>query len=554
MTISDSYQPLLALETISGPTSERLELRDPGVYSIGRRTTHDVALTSDVHVSRDHARIEFVPDDQGGQWAIADVGSRHGTWLNGEQLEPNRPVRIQPGDVVTIAPWAFRVLDISGRTSRRVASTIDDEPRGATIAHIAPDAERSLAAERLALLLDLAGGISSAASREALAEAVLDAAVSGAGLRNAAFIESVDQEGNVIVVAHRGAILGDNAAAPAISRSLLRLASGGNAASLTSQEDAPAGADSIVSFGIARALCVPIVVDGAVEAYLYLDSRGSRQGWGGEHEDAERFAVGLSKLAAMSLANLKRLEIEREQAIVEADLRAAAEAQRWILPKREITMGSLRCVGESKPGRHVGGDFFDVSALPGGAVAVALGDVSGKGVAASVLMTASQGFLHAALQHEPDPAVAVARLNEFLLPRCPDGRFVTLWVGIFDVARGSLRYIDAGHGHAYLADAAGVTHSLDRAKGPPVGIIDEAEYEAGEIPLSPGGAAIIVSDGMIEQPSPSSDRDMFGKQRVCDILTSDSEDRIARLFREVREFAGSDNLADDATAVLVRWG
>lgn len=554
MSIPPTERPALALETISGPTSVRLELREPGVRTIGRRATNDIALTSDVHVSRDHARIDFIDDDHGGEWAISDAGSRHGTWLNGDQLEPNRPVRLRPGDVITIAPWAFRVVSLNEHTSRRVASTIDDAPIGATIAPIAPDADRSLASERLALLLDLAGGMSSASTKEALAEAVLDAAVNGAGMRNAAFIESFDEEGSVVVLAHRGAILPRDDGRPTISRSLLRMAAGGAAASLTSQDDAPAGADSIVSFNIAQALCVPIIVDGAPEAYLYLDSRGSRQAWSSQQEDAARFAVGLSKLASMSLANLKRLEIEREQAIVEADLRAAAEAQRWILPRREIRIGSLCCVGESRPGRYVGGDFFDVAPLSSGAVAITLGDVSGKGVAASVLMTASQGFLHAALQHEPDPARAVHLLNEFLLPRCPDGRFVTLWVGVFDPARSVLRYVDAGHGHAYLADGRGGVRTLDRAKGPPVGIMDEVEFPAGEERLEPDGAALLVSDGFIEQPALNDRRSMFGSDRVCAALAPSQEDRIARLFEEVHAFAQSDRLADDATAVLVTWG
>src|SRR5258708_24458828 len=100
---------------------------------------------------------------------------------------------------------------------------------------------------------------------------------------------------------------------------------------------------------------------------------------------------------------MMRIDRERRAAQLEADLTAAAAAQQWILPQQDGSFGRFHYVGQSTPGRHVGGDFYDLIDLGSQRLALAIGDVSGKGVAASVLMTATQGFLHAALQESADP-------------------------------------------------------------------------------------------------------------------------------------------------------
>jgi len=136
----------------------------------------------------------------------------------------------------------------------------------------------------------------------------------------------------------------------------------------------------------------------------------------------------------LALANLKRIDMERRSALLEADLKAAATAQQWILPQRQGHIGPFRYSGESRPGRHVGGDFFDIIPLKDDRLAIAIGDVSGKGVTASVLMTTAQGFLHAALEESGDPQHAVTRLNHFIHERSESNKFVTLWVGVLCAA------------------------------------------------------------------------------------------------------------------------
>ncbi len=194
-------------------------------------------------------------------------------------------------------------------------------------------------------------------------------------------------------------------------------------------------------------------------------------------------------MAGLSLANLKRIDMEHRQAFMDAEIQAAAEAQQWILPPRQQICGAFSCTGHSRPGRHLGGDFFDVIPLADGKLAVSLGDVSGKGMAAAVLMTTAQGFLHASLLQHGDVARAVTQLNQFVSPRVPADKFLTLWAAVFDPSAGTVSYVDAGHGYALMIDGAGGhVEQLSGGEGLPVGVTEDCIYEAQTLALPHAGA------------------------------------------------------------------
>lgn len=577
----------LALVSVAGPTSEWLELRAPGPLTIGRRTTHSLPLPQDEHVSRDHAMLQFQPEEEagprkpgtttmlsGGRWMIRDTGSRHGTWVNGVRLEPDRDCPLRPGDLIVISPWTFQVVDkasLQSASTLRLAALEEEEEQAGLIRRIgATVSQRSPAQVRLDALLECAAAIHAAQNEQALAEAVLDAALAGTGFVNGAVLRPSGSIENVEVVAHRGMIQRNEAATgqtmafgqgPRLSRSLIAEAAMGEAAILVASGDAPADAYSVVQLGIDEAICIPLMLGPAVSGFLYLDNRRAAGERGPSESDAAEFAVGLGKLAAMALANLKRAELERRQGALDAEMAAAAEAQRFILPSREVEVSPFRVLGESRTGKGVGGDFFDVIALGDGRAAVALGDVTGKGIAASVLMTATQGFLNAALQRHGDPARAVEELNRFVHPRTPSGRFVTLWVGVFDSHANTLTYVDAGHGYAALRDGAGQFQRLSEGTGPPVGVDLDSRHTAVVVPMSADGLAVVVSDGFVEQPAPAkpgAGRRQFGMDGVGACLAASladpaKPDPLQRLFAAVERHAGGPQLSDDATAVLVRW-
>ncbi len=510
-------------------------------------------------VSRFHARLDF----DGARWRLTDLGSRWGTYINGCRLAAEQDLPLGDGDLVRISPWTFM---FSATPTR--ADSVQPDDGMPTIVRNVPDAR--LIDEQLGVLLESTAAIHGANDEKNLAELLVDAALRGTGMTNAAVLRPVDNAGRVQIVASSstnkpGALAPDGSpdAAPRFSRSLLNAASTGQVAEL--QAGASDIAQSIVMMNISAALCVPIILgargdgSGTIAVYLYLDSRG--HGASKPRPNATQFCVALGRMAGLALANLKRIEIERRQVMLEAELNAAATTQKWILPTRHQMIDAIECVGESRPGRYVGGDFFDIIDLGEGKVAVALGDVTGKGVAAGVLMTATQGYLHACLREHGDVQRAVLAVNKFVASRTPDERFVTAWVGVLDFRNRTAHYIDAGHGYAMLHSAGEACNPLRGGDGIPIGVFADFKYQAVTAELPESGRVLIVSDGLVEQNGLVQDetgallQDQFGLERVCSALekSNPAADIVADLFAAVIHHAGTNLLADDATAVLVKW-
>jgi hypothetical protein len=449
------------LVPLSGPPIEPIAMTaKTGGVVVGRHEQCDICLPADAEkVSRFHARF----DHDGTRWHVADLSSRWGTYVNGVKLTAHNDVILSDGDLIRITPWTFA---LSATPKRRGLSASDDIALTAvrTIAH---DTTRPMADTMLTLLLESAGAIHAASDEKHLGELILDAAVRGTGLQNAALLRPVDAGGHFEIIASR---LPPQAQSQGLtfSRSLIAAASTGSVAEVNAGSAGGDISQSMVQLKISSAICVPLMLGPTVAAYLYLDSRGTllqtiRPG-------ASAFCVALGKMASLALANLKRVEMERREAALRAELAAAAAAQKWIMPKREGCFGAFHSIGESRPGQYVGGDFWDIIPLSDTRIAVAVGDVSGKGVSASVLMTATQGYLHAALQESKDLGAVVSAVNHFVNPRRPESRFVTIWVGIFDSADSTLTYVDAGHSYALLKRADGQFQQLDEGTGLPIGV------------------------------------------------------------------------------------
>lgn len=536
------------LVPVAGPELEPIQLSPkPAGQTIGRHEQCDLHLPSDAEkVSRFHARII---GDAGGQWRIVDTRSLWGTFVNGVQLTPGSAVALQEGDLIHIAPWTFSFSSVPRRRGLQTANDIGQTVVRPVVAQPAGQVREDI----LNLLIETASSIHEATTEKDLAERIMSAAVRGTGLQNALVLRPIDTAGKVEVVASQ--LAANQQGEITFSRSLIAAAANGEVAEI-SQAGGGTISQSMVAMKINAALCVPIMLGRSPAQYLYLDSRGALAST--IRPQGSNFCVALGRMASLALANLKRIEMERRAERIDYDLRAAAEAQKWILPQRHSAIGPFTCVGESRPGQYVGGDFFDIIDLGNGRLAVAVGDVTGKGVAASVLMTATQGYLHASLLDHGDPERAVTALNRFVSPRRDVSRFVTMWVGVFDRPAGTLKYIDAGHSYAVMIAGDGTVTTLDNGAGLPIGVDDTHRYTAETVRLPASGRVMVVSDGIIEQPGliqhdGRMEDAQFEMAGVIDTLRSAGSDAVADLFAAVVQHAGTDSLADDATAVLVRW-
>jgi serine phosphatase RsbU (regulator of sigma subunit) len=546
------------LVPLSGPPIEPIELKvKPGGLVLGRHEQCNICLPADAEkVSRFHARF----DHDGARWRLTDLGSRWGTFVNGVRVPPQTDIPLTEGDLIRIVPWTFSF----GMAARRRGIQPADDANTTIVRVVPADSVHATPSEAmLPLLLESAAAVHAATDEKHLADLIIDAALRGTGLQNAALLRPIDSDRHVEIIASRfGGHDAEDRLAITFSRSLIEAAMGGTVAEINSSSLSGDFSQSIVQLQISSAICVPLMLGGTVAALLYLDSRGpgGHGILGGARAGASAFCVALGRMASLALANLKRVEMEKREAAFRAELSAAAAAQKWIMPQRLAKFGPFRTIGESRPGQYIGGDFFDLIPLGENKLAVALGDVSGKGISASVLMTATQGYLHAAMIGLGDPQRAVQELNRFVTPRRPEGQFVTLWIGVFDAENGTLTYVDAGHGYAWLARQLGALERLDKCGGIPIGVDDGFAYQSESVKLEAGCKALIVSDGIIEQSGlvhadagHGGDVGRFRVDGLEQALLQAGDDEVADLFEAVVRYAGVNHLSDDATAVLVRW-
>lgn len=522
--------PEPTLSVLAGPPLPPMRLSGDGPFAFGRSSKCRFRL-EDPAVSRQHALIANSIDG----WTITDTGSRHGVSLNGVPIEPNVPALINSGDRILIGPWTlrFRLGDIEPST---LASINDTTRRGAT--RIPRDQLGALAQKRLALLIESARSIHSAVEEAAVAHAVVDALVSGAGFERAALVRPVAGFDSLDVLAMR---TGPSKRPITPSRTLLEAASEGSIVKLE-DDSAMRGAVSIVSSGVTEALCAPILVGDQIDAYAYLDSTHPAE----PQPDAAAFAAAIADLCGLAFANLRRHALQVQQDRLLRDLRAARDVQRRLMPESTGRIGPLQYTMHFQPGRVVAGDFFGIRPIGDQRVAMFIGDVAGKGLGASLMMATIQSHLDALLRTDQPLPRIVSELNRYISGRSSTSEFASLWIGVLDHAQRTLHAVDAGHGYAIL-HRSGAPEMPSFEGGPPIGV--EAAFDFGEsvIEIAPGDRIVLFSDGVPEQPDRSGE--LFGVQRIIEALTGSSEldTDLPMLIDALTAHAPTEEFSDDVT-------
>jgi serine phosphatase RsbU (regulator of sigma subunit) len=251
---------------------------------------------------------------------------------------------------------------------------------------------------------------------------------------------------------------------------------------------------------------------------------------------------------------LPALEQEwRQREGIEQELRVARRIQQAALPKEVPTLEGWQITPYYQPAREVGGDFYDFHLLAEGRVGLVVGDATGKGVPAALVMSTTCGMLQLAAQalDFSSPGEILERVNETLLARIPSNMFVTCFYAILDPKSATLSYANAGHDLPYLH------HSGDceelRARGMPLGLMPGMGYEEKEIILQAGEAALFYSDGLVEAHDPKGE--MFGFPRLRTLIAEHAEERSLEeaLLEELYSFVGEGwEQEDDITLLTLR--
>jgi serine phosphatase RsbU (regulator of sigma subunit)/ketosteroid isomerase-like protein len=260
---------------------------------------------------------------------------------------------------------------------------------------------------------------------------------------------------------------------------------------------------------------------------------------------------GASTLADLQQERLAQVERERER--IEQELRVARRIQQASLPEEVPTLEGWQISPLYQPAREVGGDFYDFNLLSEGRLGLVVGDATGKGVPAALVMSTTCGMLRAVSQalDSSSPGEMLERVNEALVPSIPDNMFVTCFYAILDPNSGSLRYANAGHDVPYL-HRNGTAEEL-RARGMPLGLMPGMNYEEQEIVLDTGEAALFYSDGLVEAHDPQGE--MFGFPRLRALIVEHAEERSLGdlLLEDLHSFVGEGwEQEDDITLVTLR--
>jgi serine phosphatase RsbU (regulator of sigma subunit) len=200
----------------------------------------------------------------------------------------------------------------------------------------------------------------------------------------------------------------------------------------------------------------------------------------------------------------------RERERVEQELQLARDIQLASLPKEVPTREGWQITPFYQPAREVGGDFYDFLKLPKGRLGLVVGDATGKGVPAALVMASARSMLRAVAQASNSPGEVLRSVNDPLVTDIPPNMFVTCFYAILDPNNGSLRYANAGHDLPYLWHG-GDCEEL-RVRGMPLGLMPEMGYEEKEIAFEAGEAALFYSDGLVEAHNPKGE--MFGFPRL----------------------------------------
>ncbi|HYO75791.1 MAG TPA: SpoIIE family protein phosphatase [Thermoanaerobaculia bacterium] len=308
-------------------------------------------------------------------------------------------------------------------------------------------------------------------------------------------------------------------------------------------------AQSIIMQGIHSILCAPLMIGNSVVGVLYVDFLFTQRSIA---EDDVRLVAQIGRFAATKLETTRLREEAIEKRIMDEELKTASGIQRRLLPEAPTGIPGFTFVGKNDPCRTVSGDYYDFAIRPDGKMYFVIGDVSGKGVTAGLMMAGLQVAFRIFSKSDPDPATLVRQLNIALKENLPQSKFVTLFLGRLDTTNGRIEYVNAGHTPPLLLTKSGAVELGESDLL--LGVIARAEFTNRELQLAPGDSLVLYTDGVTE--ARNAEGSDLGSGIIGNALTAlhgGDANAIARAVNAtVLEHVGdAETLDDDVTLLIV---
>lgn len=527
--------------------------------TIGRSARSDVCIP-DAFASRLHAEIR----KEGDQYLLVDLDSANGTRYNGAPVAGTLP--ISSGGVIQIGETSIKfaaderaALPISATLLGDRTSTLDPSKTIALTGRRNPTTE--ILVSQTSSRTDLLGLISKVGVTLLSSTGLDDTLDQVASL----VFEAVPAERVVIMLRDDAADGGlqvkvarrrgetESLAEVRISRNVMTEVVENGKAVLTSdaQHDPKFASQTIVLQGIRSVLAVPLSVDERhIFGLIYADSPTHEATFKEEHLD---ILTTLASVASIRVENASLLDERMNRERMERELELATEIQQRFQPSGPPKLEGYDFQGISFSCYEIGGDYYDFIPRHNGNMMFALGDVSGKGTAAALLMSSLHAAIHAQVSAKRDLPDTVVSINEYLAENTPANRFVTLFISELDPNTGEITFINAGHNPPLLVRTDGSIEHLESG-GLPLGLMGFAQYEVGKARLDSGDVIFVYSDGVSE--ANDIDENEFGMERLQAVL-SNNVGRTASGIRDKVEsalsaFTGTAPANDDITLLIVK--
>ena len=522
-------------------------------FRIGRQAGNELTLR-DSRISRQQAQIISC----NGGWVLEDMGSRHGTFVNGEKVLKHE---LQPRDKIDFGMAdSYKLIYLGeGATIEELVERVEAP---------APSAPGSRELHHLGVLLDVARTLGSGLSLEDVLTAVVDAAIQVTRTeRGVLLLANPGGELQMVVArdAQKGTLRPDTLK---VSQSVVKRVVNTRREMIVSDTGDDAGGmsqqESVARLELHTIVAIPVdklpVIEtldatistrqGELLGVLYMDSHIPSSAFTDMDRDVLRT---LAREAATVIENARLFASSRAKQRLDHEIEIASGIQKTLLPKSLPNLPGLQVVASTLSCLSVGGDCFDVIQLGGGRHGFFVGDVSGKGISAALLATLLQGVFFTTAAMDISLPGVFSRVNQYLCERSGEDRYATVFYGILD-KMGRFEYVNAGHVPPIVRRKSGELEGLGSANFP-VGMFAEAEYQSARVALEPGEYLVIYTDGVSEAANPRNE--LFEEARLRKIMESfvgESVEGLADAIKEgMRAFTEGAPQSDDITILVVQY-
>jgi sigma-B regulation protein RsbU (phosphoserine phosphatase) len=297
-------------------------------------------------------------------------------------------------------------------------------------------------------------------------------------------------------------------------------------------------------------LGVPLILKGKIIGVLSVFNKHSSEGF---TESDQRLLSIIAAQSAQIIENARLYLEEQNLMLMQEEMRLAAETQINLLPKSIPKVADYQIAGKSIPAKDVGGDYYDFIQIDDNNFAFCLGDVSGKGMSAAMLMSNLQATLRAQILSGVNSKETITRTNPVLFQNTDSTKFVTLFLGIVNIKSDEINYCNAGHNNPYYLDKNNQINELD-VGGLILGFQPDSLYLEGKIQFHPDEMIVLYSDGITEAMNDQNEE--FGEERLIKLITKykneDIYKLIDRIIEAVNAFSEGVAQSDDITVMIIK--